>query len=190
MQDSTLRGSLEFMGELGIFDTVLPFLLIFTLIFAFLEKSKVLGTEKIKVGDSVETVPKKNLNSIVAFVMGFIFVASAQLVGLMNEILAGVGMALVMIFAYLLVLGSFQEEKETPFYLQGNLNIVFQIVVILAITLIFLNAMNWLDLTIGFIASIMTTQVVTTIALILVILGFMYFVVRDPRRHRDKGSED
>ncbi len=188
MTESTLRGTLEFMNELGIFDTVLPFLLIFTLIFAFLEKSKVLGTEKVKIGDKVESVPKKNLNSLVAFVMGFIFVASAQLVGLMNEILAGVGMAIVMIFAYLLVLGSFQEEKDTPFYLQGNLNVIFQVVVLLAITLIFLNAIGWLDIVIAGILSIMTTEVVTTAALIAVLLGMMYFVVKEPRRENNEDS--
>ena len=54
---SAFRSALDFFVQLGIYDVVLPFLLVFTLVFAFLEKSRVYGTEK--VGD--KEIPKKNL---------------------------------------------------------------------------------------------------------------------------------
>ena len=81
---STFRGVIEFFAELGIYDVILPFLLVFTIIFAILEKSRVFGTEKI--GDIVYT--RKNLNSMVAFVIAFLVVASTQIVAIINTALA------------------------------------------------------------------------------------------------------
>ena len=47
-------------------DFVYPFLLVFFIIFALLEKTKIFGTDK------------KQLNALVAFVIGLIFVAAVD----------------------------------------------------------------------------------------------------------------
>ena len=44
---SAFGGALDFMNKVGVFDVVLPFLLVFTLIFAFLEKTKVFGSHLV-----------------------------------------------------------------------------------------------------------------------------------------------
>ena len=61
--ESTFRGTLDFLAEIGIFDGVLPFLLVFTIVFALLEKTKVFGTEKI----GEQEFSKKHLNSLASF---------------------------------------------------------------------------------------------------------------------------
>jgi hypothetical protein len=50
--------------QLGLTDVILPFILVFTVVFAVLQKSKVLGV----YGDGK---PKANLNAMVAFVLAF-----------------------------------------------------------------------------------------------------------------------
>jgi len=62
-----------FLDKLGIFDVILPFVLVFCIVYAVLDKTRVLGTVKGK--------PNKRLNSMVAFVMGFIFIAFSNYVG-------------------------------------------------------------------------------------------------------------
>jgi len=62
-----------FLDKLGIFDVILPFVLVFCIVYAVLDKTKVLGTVKGK--------PNKRLNNMVAFVMGFIFIAFSNYVG-------------------------------------------------------------------------------------------------------------
>ena len=42
---STFREVLLFFEQIGIYDVVLPFLLVFTIVFAILEKTKLFGTE-------------------------------------------------------------------------------------------------------------------------------------------------
>ena len=69
-QQSVFRGIIEFFGDLGVYDVILPFILVFTIVFAILEKSQVFGSEKIK---DVEYT-RKNLNSMAAFVIAFLVV--------------------------------------------------------------------------------------------------------------------
>ena len=42
---STLQNAIEFFKAFGLFDIVLPFLLVFTIIYAILEKTRILGHE-------------------------------------------------------------------------------------------------------------------------------------------------
>ena len=66
MAQTVLGGTIDFLGRLGVYDVLLPFLLVFTLVFAFLEKTKVLGVEivKDKAGNE-HTYTRKNLNAII-----------------------------------------------------------------------------------------------------------------------------
>ena len=68
---STLNNAIQFFRDFGLFDVVLPFLLVFTIMFAILEKTKILGTE-----DKEGHVSKKNLNSMVSFVVAMLVVTT------------------------------------------------------------------------------------------------------------------
>src|SRR3989338_8886122 len=78
------RQVIEFFDTIGLFDVVLPFLLVFTIVFAILEKTKVLGTEDIEG----KKYTKKNLNAIASFVMAFLVVASSELVEIITTVSA------------------------------------------------------------------------------------------------------
>ena len=68
---SAFRGMIEFLDKIGVYDVILPFLLVFTAVFSILEKTRILGMETI---DGKEYT-RKNQNSMLAFVMAFFFVA-------------------------------------------------------------------------------------------------------------------
>ncbi|MDI3474113.1 MAG: hypothetical protein PWR30_436 [Candidatus Woesearchaeota archaeon] len=76
MADSPFSSAIELLDNLGAFDTLFPFLLIFTLVYAILERSKVLGADKDE--------PKHNLNAMVAFVMAFLTIASPGIISFLN----------------------------------------------------------------------------------------------------------
>lgn len=136
-QESTFRGVIQFFGDLGIYDVILPFLLVFTIVFAVLEKTKLFGTEK--VGD--KEYPKKNLNSIVAFVAAFLVVASTRLVAAINESLANVVLLLLLSICFLLLIGSFYKEGE-PVSLEGKWRKFFMVIMFIGVSLIFLQAIK------------------------------------------------
>ncbi|MBI4149215.1 hypothetical protein HY491_02105, partial [Candidatus Woesearchaeota archaeon] len=82
MAESAFRGMIGFLDTIGIYDVVLPFVLVFTIAFAILEKTRVLGTEEI---DKVKYT-KKPLNALVAFVISFFVVGSGELVGILTTV--------------------------------------------------------------------------------------------------------
>ncbi len=99
-----LFGNVDFTGmvrwfeSIGGYDVVLPFLLIFTIVFAVLEKTKVLGVNK--EGDS-----KKNFNAIVALVIGLLVVAETDIIIIINTFLPKISLAILVGLMFLLLVG-------------------------------------------------------------------------------------
>jgi len=183
------RGVLEFFGELGIYDVVLPFLLVFTIVFAVLEKSKVLGGEKI--GENEYT--KKNLNSIVSFVTAFLVIASSRLVAIINETMANVVLLLLVSVCFLMLIGSFYHHEEKVF-LEGGWRTLFMVIMFLGVVLIFLNAIKLSDgrsviqFLYDFIASSWTSNFAASVIFLVLIVLFILFVTKDKKKETAKSD--
>jgi hypothetical protein len=187
---STFRGILDFFNEIGIYDVVLPFLMIFTIVFAILEKTKVLGMEKI--GDKSYT--RKNLNSMVAFCVSFFVIASSQLVEIISEVSAHMVILLLLSVFFLILVGSFYKEGEEPFSLSDPWKIIFTIIMFVGIIAIFLMAIKtsdgtpWLMWILSYIYNNFNSRIVGSLILMGIIIGFMFWVVRDPKEKESKSS--
>ena len=123
VEESVFRGVIVFFDKLGIYDVVLPFLLIFTIVFAILEKTRVLGSDEIEG----KKYSKKNLNAMVAFVTAFLVVASTKLVSVINIAIANTILLLLLVVLFLLLVGSFFKEGEGVF-LEGFWKYLFMII--------------------------------------------------------------
>jgi hypothetical protein len=178
---SPFRGVIDFLAKIGVYDVILPFLLVFTIVFAILDKTKILGTDK--VGD--KTSSKKNLNSMVAFVIALLVVASAQLVAVINQVVSQVVLLLVLIICFLLLVGTFfgSEEftlKEFPTWVKFLMTLSF-----IGIVLIFLNALDWLQY-IFYLFQNWDLEWASTIIFVIIIVAFMWYVVKDPTPKKEK----
>jgi hypothetical protein len=113
MSDTLLGNSLDFLSRIGIFEVVLPFMLVFTIVFAVLEKTRIFGSEKVfsqKAG--TQEVSRKSQNSTVAFVVAFFVIASKELVATINEVMANMVLLLLLSISFLILVGSFHGEQE------------------------------------------------------------------------------
>ncbi len=181
VEQSVFRATIEFFNRLGVYDVILPFLLVFTIIFAILEKTKIFGTEKI--GEKEYT--RKNLNAITAFVMAFFVVASTRLVGIINETVANAVLLIVIGICFLLAFGTFYGETESIFSALGKSRILIGIVMGLSVVLIFLNAIklpdgrSWLDVAMDWVIANFNSAAVGSIILVLLIFGFVAWITRE-----------
>ncbi|MFC1722908.1 hypothetical protein ACFL0V_02115 [Nanoarchaeota archaeon] len=173
---STFRGVIEFFVRLGIYDVVLPFLLVFTIVFAILEKTKALGVEQTKAGP----LTRKNLNSMVAFCTAFLVVASSRLVAVINETMANMVLLLMLSVCFLMLIGSFMQEKEEGIYLEGWMKGVFVAIMFVGIILIFLNALGWLYPGWRWLMSYYDSTAVMSVVLVALVVGVMYALVKEP----------
>lgn len=175
---SVFREVIEFLGDIGVYDVVLPFLLIFTILFAILEKTEIFGTEMH--GDKKYT--KKQLNSIVAFVVGFLVVASGQLVALINQAVAHTMVLLILAVFFMVLVGSFHEEGKY-LALEGKWKVAAMFIMAIGIILIFLNAITLnngvsvLEYAYDYVVKNAGGTVVSTAILLIVVVGGMWWIV-------------
>jgi hypothetical protein len=174
---TAFRGILLFFEKIGVYDVVLPFLLVFSIVFAILEKTKVLGVEKVEGKEYT----KKNLNSMVSFVISFLVIASSRLVEIITTVSAQVVILLMASILFLLLVGSFFKEGAGVF-LEGGWRVGFMWIMFIGILLIFLNALGWLDNFWGWISEGTGGNAVGSIVLLIIVILFMWFVVRSPEQ--------
>lgn len=188
MAESTLGGIIVFFRELGVYDVVLPFILTFTIMFAILERTKIFGVTE--AGGEKHT--KKNLNAMVSFVVGFMVVASSQLVAAITKVSSEIIVVLLLIVFFTMMVGVLRTHEEAT---QGKIfgekdrawQIGFMSVVALCIAFIFLDAITtadgttWLEHFMNWLGQFYTNSAVAAIILIIVIIIFMVWITREPK---------
>jgi hypothetical protein len=121
----------------GLTDALLPFLLIFTILFAMLQKTKILGAGK------------KNFNIMVAFILAALVViphitrsypARYDLVEILNNALPNVSIIIVAIVLALLLIGLFGGEAK---WMGGSLSGGIAIIAFAIVIYVFGGAAGW-----------------------------------------------
>ena len=179
---SPFATGIQFLDRLGVYEVLLPFLLIFTLVFAILEKTKLFGTEEV---EGIGEMPKKNLNSMFAFVTAFLVVASARLVATVNEALANMTILLLLGFCFMLLTGVFHTGKD-EFEMSKNYKNLFFVIMLVGIIAIFLHAIKtnngtpWLYFAWGYIVRNIGTGAMGALILTILIVAVMGYVTSKP----------
>ena len=162
----------------GVMDFLLPFLLVFTILFAVLQKTKILGGQE----------NKKNFNVIVALVLALMFVVPHIIgsyplgydpVQVMNESLPSISLVAVAAMMLLLLMGIFGTDfskSAAPF---------IAILSILFVAYIFGSSLNlWRGPSDLF--SWWTTDTTELMIIILVFGLIVFFIVREPNSNAGK----
>ncbi len=144
---------------------IYPFLLIFVLLFAVLEKTKVLGEDK------------KQLNAIFSFVVALIFVGFAWPKMVVGNLILFLSVALVIIFLILLVWGFAAGGAKASPKFDGIFKIVLGIIAVIAIIV----AVFWATGSLGPTADLLFSQswssaLWTNVIFILVIAAVLAIV--------------
>ena len=178
-QETALGDVILFLDKIGVYDVVLPFLLVFTIVFAMLEKTKIFGTEKFKGAD----YPRKNLNAMMAFVTAFLVIASSQLVEAITTISANMVILLLAGVFFLLLVGTFYKPGEEV-ALMGGWRTGWMWIMFVGLLAIFLNAFKtkagqtWLEYVIDYLVNYWDSTVFATIVLIIFVIFFMRWVTK------------
>jgi len=99
-----------------------PFLLIFFIVFALLEKTQIFGDDK------------KQVNAMIAFVIGIMFVAAVDTQLLVGNLVVFLSVGVVLVFVVLLLWGFVTGEKA-KFEGGGGLKIFIAIIIIIAVVI-------------------------------------------------------
>jgi hypothetical protein len=181
MAGTVLGNVLEFFVRLGVYDVVLPFLLVFTIVYAILERSRVLGTEKV---DGKEYT-KRNLNAMAAFTVAFLVIASSRLVETITSVSGNMVVLLFLGVFFMLLIGSFYGQGELGEKgLQGGWRTTFLIIMFIGIIGVFMNAIKtasgrtWLDVAWSYLLANWSGTVVASIVLIAAVILFIGYLTK------------
>ena len=183
VEESSFRGMIGFLAKIGVYDVILPFLLIFTIVFAILEKTKILGLENV----DGKQITKKNLNSMVALVVSFLVIASTKLVAVINEVMANVVLLLILAICFLMLVGVFLGDQEFTLKEYPTWMKFFMISMFIGIIIIFLNALDWLQYIFALFVY-WDAEWAAGIIFVIIILGFMWYITKD--NAPQKGSSE
>jgi len=103
-------------------EMILPFILVFTVVFAILQKSKILGEGK------------KQIDAIVALVIALIVVSFANATGIIISLMPFLAVSVIVILVFLL-LYSMGFQGEDKFVLGKGIRVALGIVVLIAVVI-------------------------------------------------------
>lgn len=161
-----LEATMRSLESIGFYDVALPFILVFTIIFAVLQKVSIFGTDS------------KKYNVVIALVAAFLVIRVQSIVGTMNMFLPKVSLFVLVVICLLMVLGLFGLKAEWS----GFMLFTAVIVCVLAIIWAFSEAAmpgipSWIRL------SAEDKAVLVGIGVFLLIL---YFLFREPEGGKGK----
>ena len=178
---SALGDEIDFLRVFGIFDVLLPFLLVFAVVFGILEKTKLFGEEVVgKVSYS-----RKNLNAIVAFVLAMLVVAATKVVGILNSALPLVSLLVIVALSFLLMIGIFMNPDKTLYErLSGRWMTFLMIVMFIAVVFIFLGNIpananeSLLEFALNYVVEFWSGTLIATLILLIVIIWAILYITK------------
>lgn len=100
-----LRNIFSYWESAGFFDVFLPFILVFSLVFAILERTKVFGDNK------------KGIHGIVALALGLMVANNTYIREILHTFLPNVAFFMIVILAFIMLVATLFGEAK---FLQGN----------------------------------------------------------------------
>ncbi|MFT4282791.1 MAG: hypothetical protein ACMXX6_00010 [Candidatus Woesearchaeota archaeon] len=171
----------------GFLTVILPFLLVFTLVFAILQKAKILGTDS-------SGKPRKNYNIVIAFVLGMGFVvpsitgtypAGMDPVQIVNTAIPQVSVLIIAILMVLLLLGIFGTEFDT----EKNVGGFIGILAVASVFIIFGVAAGWFGPNLPYWLSFLYDPQFQALVVAILVFGLViYFITKED--DSGKGKND
>jgi hypothetical protein len=173
-----LRTVLQSLERIGVSDVLLPFLLVFTLVYAIMQKVKPLGgTDEKSKPFNVVIALIMALAVVIPHVMGY-YPANADVVNIINKALPNVSVVLVAILMVLLLVGLFGGKAEWGSKASGWVALLAFILVFF----IFGRAAGWFDYLPDWLYWLDDPDTQAMIIVVAVFALIIYFITKEDKQ--------
>jgi uncharacterized membrane protein len=178
---------INLLTQIGFFNIILPFLLIYSIIYGLLAKYKIIGDPYKSDAEGKAT---RSLISMIAASMGFFVVGAANVVLEMLTLIPYFVLFILTIFLLLLSIspfitsgGEIKIEGKTR-----NILLASSIIIFFLVTVFSLGLFNYLAGIYGYLSSGYIVEIVETLIVLGVLFGIVYWIVKVPAKE-EKGSQ-
>jgi len=171
------------LEQLGIMDVIIPFILVFTIVFAVLQKTKILGADK-------DGKSRKNFNSVISLVMALAVIIPHvtgdyldpryDVVNIINQALPNISVILVAVIMMLLIIGVFGGEVNIAGSSLAGWAVIFAIA---ATVFVFGSAAQWFDLP-NWASFLLDSQTQALIVVVLVFALIIWFITKEDKEKK------
>lgn len=161
---------IDFLKGIGFFDVILPFILVYTLIYGLLMRVKLFGEEKEK--------RVRSLNSLVSFAFAGIIIGSINTIRAIQELIPIITIFLLVVLGIVLV-GSFTLAQEYGKLFQTKRWQVVRLLLTIIFGLILLITFNLIPIASGTASFTLSGEIIDIIASLVILgifIGITYFV--------------
>lgn len=174
---------IEKLVDIGVFQVFLPFLLVYAVVFAILQKSRIFE------GGSSTQQQAKNVNAIVAFVFGLFVVASAHVISLFQAFITNFVVIIIFILCVLLVLGFIFGDSYTDLFKDPKIKYALGGLIVLISIIILFNVLGWWEIISDYFSGSSgdIIETIWTIVGIGAFIGILYWITKSDSK--SKSSE-
>jgi small-conductance mechanosensitive channel len=168
------------LNNLGFFNVILPFLLVYAIMYGILSKYKILG-DPFAEGDKGKTT--RSLISIVSAATGFFIVASSNVVLSLKTLIPYIVLFLLTVFFLILAISPFLQKEEKSGEIQiGNRTraiLLASTIIIFTLMVIFiLGLYNYINLSLASTVISSSQTFIETIVVLAIMFGIAYWAVK------------
>ncbi|MBU1201152.1 MAG: hypothetical protein KJ583_01690 [Nanoarchaeota archaeon] len=168
------------LDQMGVVDVILPFVIVFTIVFAALQKSLILGRESKKFNIVIAIV--MGLAVVIPHVMG-IYPPESDVVEIMNSALPNISLIAVAFIMVMLLLGIIGGELD---FAGKSLGGIAAFISIIAVAVIFASSAGWFRITPRWLQWIYDPYTRDIIVAILVFGVIIWFITKDDTKVKNK----
>ena len=179
---------LTLLNNLGLFNVILPFLLVYAIMYGILSKYKILG-DPFAEGDKGKAA--RSLISIVSASTGFFIVGSANVVLSLKTLIPYVVLFLLTVFFLILAISPFLQREEKSGEVQmGNrtrmILLTSSIIIFTLMVIFILGLYNYINSALTSPVLSLSQSFIETLAILTIMLGIAYWAVKP---EKDQKSE-
>ena len=179
---------LTLLNNLGLFNVILPFLLVYAIMYGILSKYKILG-DPFAEGDKGKVA--RSLISIVSASTGFFIVGSANVVLSLKTLIPYVVLFLLTVFFLILAISPFLQREEKSGEVQmGNrtrtILLASSIIIFTLMVIFILGLYNYINSALTSPVLSLSQSFIETLAILTIMLGIAYWAVKP---EKDQKSE-
>jgi len=170
------------LNNLGFFNVILPFLLVYAVMYGILSKYKILG-DPFAEGDKGKVT--RSLLSIVSASTGFFIVGSANVVLSLRTLIPYLVLFLLTVFFLILAISPFLQKEERSGEIQiGNrtrmILLAFAIIIFTLIVIFTLGLFNYVASAASASSSILSSlqPFIETIVILAIMFGIAYWAIK------------
>jgi len=153
----------------------LPFLLVFTIAFAILQRTKILGEDKTRI------------DAITALVIALIVVAYSYATNIIVVLMPFLAVSAVIILIFMILYG-FIASDEKGFKMNKGLKIAFGILIGIAIVIAVISASGYWGILIGWFTGKNSSSIITNIIFVAIIIAAIAVVVSGKGNSSSSGT--